>query len=125
MNSRIRLQVVIPTVLVIGIFLAIGDSVGQREPIPVKPRPVGTESPSYVPRDGFVPDERTAIAIAEAILIPIMGEKEVLIERPFQANLSGEVWIVTGTLPRGFVGGTAIVKIARRDGRILHMTHEQ
>ena len=28
----------------------------------------------YVPKNGFVPDEKTAIKIAEAVLFPIYGE---------------------------------------------------
>jgi len=34
---------------------------------------ISAEAPGVVPKNGFVPDEKTAIAIAEAILIPIYG----------------------------------------------------
>lgn len=44
-------------------------------------------TPGYVPRAGFVPDSKTATAVAIAILTPIYGEAEVLEERPFVATL--------------------------------------
>jgi hypothetical protein len=31
----------------------------------------------YVPKDGFVPDAKTAIAIAEAVLKPIYGAEQI------------------------------------------------
>jgi hypothetical protein len=77
----------------------------------------------FVPKDGFVPSNDTAIKIAEAILIPIYGEAQINSERPFKAEIDGDVWIVTGTLPQGVVGGVATVRISRRDGKILSVTH--
>ena len=45
---------------------------------------------SAVPRGGYVPDESTAIRIAEAIFVPIYGQSQVKAERPFHAHLTGE-----------------------------------
>jgi hypothetical protein len=86
-----------------------------------------------IPDRGFVPDEQTAIRIAEAVWIPIYGEKMIASERPFTATLKDDVWSVTGSVtglsdcPRGkvCVGGTAFAKIARRDGTILQVAHYQ
>jgi hypothetical protein len=75
------------------------------------------------PARGFVPDERTAIAIAEAVLIPVFGETQILGERPFHAVLRGKVWEVSGSLPPGWDGGVALVQINKDDGRILSVTH--
>jgi hypothetical protein len=77
----------------------------------------------YVPPDGFVPDSITAVRVAEAVWFPIYGEQHILSERPFVAKLSGGVWTVTGTLPNGTRGGTAVAKIAKRDGRVLFVWH--
>ena len=77
----------------------------------------------YVPPNGFVPDAATAAAVAEAVLIPVYGQRDIASERPFTARLRGEVWTVEGTLPHPVVGGVAVVQISRRDGRILHMMH--
>lgn len=80
---------------------------------------------AVIPQDGFVPDKSTAIKIAEAVWIPIYGQKQIESEKPFQARLSGEVWIVEGTLPRGDEGGVALAEISKSDGRIIRVTHGQ
>ena len=78
---------------------------------------------SYKPKEGFVPNEQTAIAIAVAVWTPIYGEKMLSYERPFVATLKDNVWQVEGTLPQGALGGVAIAEIAKDDGRILAVIH--
>ena len=78
----------------------------------------------YVPAEGFVPNEETAIKIAEAILIPIYGER-VLEKRPFIAKLEGGVWSIKGTLPEGYLGGVPYVKIQKSDCKILMVRHSK
>lgn len=80
---------------------------------------------SYIPANGFVPDEATANRIAEAVWIPIWGEEHVRAEKPFVATLNGDVWTVIGTLKTGVVGGVAEAEISKRDGRILRVAHGQ
>lgn len=46
-------------------------------------------------------------------------------ERPFNATLKDEVWTVTGSLPDGMAGGVAEVRVLKRDGRILGVSHGQ
>jgi len=84
------------------------------------------------PKSGFVPDETTAVSIAEAVLIPVYGKKQIESERPFKAVLENGVWIVHGTLhcsdgkggvTTTCVGGTAEVRLSKTDGRILRMIH--
>jgi hypothetical protein len=77
---------------------------------------------SFVPSNGFVPDQQTAIRIAEAILDPIYGEGQVASERPFGAELRSGVWIVTGHLATGN-GGVAEVRISKATGRIISVSH--
>jgi hypothetical protein len=84
---------------------------------------VMADNHSYVPDAGFVPDERTAIQIAEAVLTPIYGAEAVKQERPFTASLKDGVWTVVGSLPRGAVGGVAIIEISSKDGRIQRVSH--
>jgi hypothetical protein len=89
-------------------------------------------SHGYKPTGGFVPDSQTAIKIAEAVLIPVYGEKQIRSEEPFTAELKRAVWIVGGTLRcpdgKGGVttdcdGGVAVVKLSKADGRVLFMLH--
>jgi hypothetical protein len=78
---------------------------------------------NYRPHEGYVPDAETAIRIAEAVWLPIYGKKQIESERPFVAELSGDVWTVTGSLPDGWVGGTAEIDLRKSDGTILRVIH--
>lgn len=78
----------------------------------------------FQPKAGVVPDEKTAIRIAEAVLLPIYGERTIGSERPLKALRDG-VWMVEGTLPKGVDGGTAVVRLSRDDGRVLFIAHYQ
>ena len=78
---------------------------------------------SYKPKDGFVPNEATAIKIAEAIIVPIWGTDCLKNEQPFTALLVNGTWIVTGTLPSETLGGTAYVEISKETGSILNIAH--
>jgi hypothetical protein len=86
---------------------------------------VGGKEPSFKPRQGYVPDEQTAIKIAEAVWLPIYGEDVLKDERPFRAYLKDGVWIVSGTLPTGALGGTAEARISKSTGCILRIIHYQ
>ncbi len=74
-----------------------------------------------------VPDERTATAIAYAVLVPVYGEEQVKSEEALVASLKGTRWVVTGTPPGSatqlWVGGTVEVEISAKDGRILRISH--
>jgi hypothetical protein len=83
----------------------------------------GSRQRSYVPPEGFVPNEKTAIRIAVAVWSPIYGEEKIEAEKPFVATLKNGVWMVHGSLPKGLAGGVAIAQIAKRDGRILQVSH--
>jgi hypothetical protein len=83
------------------------------------------EKKPWIPEKGFVPDSQTAIRIAEAVCAPIYGEKQIATEKPFRAVLRDDTWVVSGTLPPGLDGGTAVAEISKRDGRILRVSHGQ
>jgi hypothetical protein len=70
----------------------------------------------------FVPDEQTAIKIAEAIWLPIFG-KEIYDEQPFEAHLVKNIWYVNGTLKPGYFGGVAQIEIRKSDCKILSVSH--
>ena len=76
-----------------------------------------------------IPNEETAKKIAEAIWLPIYGE-EVLKQKPYEAELVNDIWIVKGSLyippyenPKYFRGGTAYIEIQKRDCKVLKITH--
>ena len=70
-----------------------------------------------------MPNESTAIAIAKAVWIPIYGKEQIESEAPFVATLKNGAWYVHGSLPKGYMGGTAEAVISKRDGKILRVIH--
>jgi hypothetical protein len=73
--------------------------------------------------EGYVPDEITAIKIAEAIWLPIYGDI-IYKEMPFVAKLKNDsIWIVEGSLDDGKSGGTAYIEIRKDDCKIIKVTH--
>jgi outer membrane lipoprotein SlyB len=72
---------------------------------------------------GPVEKEEAAIAIAVNEWNIIYGPKTIASEKPYSARLEGDVWIVTGSLPKGYVGGVAMAIISKKDGSILKVSH--
>jgi hypothetical protein len=79
---------------------------------------------------GLVPDEQTAIKIAEAVLFPIYGERAITQQRPYVVKLVDGKWSIDGSLPKptdandGIVGGTFHIVISQRDARVLEIWHD-
>jgi hypothetical protein len=78
---------------------------------------------------GLVPDEETAIKIAEAVLFPVYGEKHIRDERPYVVKLSDGKWVIDGSLAQPtdpqnrVVGGTFHIVISQRDARVIEIGH--
>ena len=83
------------------------------------------------PENGYIPDARTAVRVAEAVLIPVYGARQIANERPFGATLAGDVWTVSGsmhcriTAKSVCVGGVGVVQISKTSGEILLLVHEE
>jgi len=64
--------------------------------------------------------------IANAAVRDVSGAAKmaaIAAEAPYQAVFKNDRWIVTGTLARRNVGGTALAVIAKKDGRIIKVYH--
>ena len=71
----------------------------------------------------YVPDKATAIKIAEAVWLPIYGEK-IYSQKPYMVSLKDDsIWIVIGTLAENKRGGVAYIEIQKKDCKILKVTH--
>jgi len=82
-----------------------------------------------------VPDEATALKIAEPALIKTYGKRQIDDERPLTATLENGIWTVGGTLccpdrsghrtcePGMCLGGVAVLKLRQSDGKILSINH--
>jgi hypothetical protein len=79
--------------------------------------------PGYVPSGGYVPDAKTAIGIAKAVLGAVYREAQIESEEPFTATLKDGAWTVEGHLPLDRTGGVAVVEISKSDARIIRMIH--
>ena len=73
--------------------------------------------------DTLITNEKTALAIAEPILAAKYGQTEIDREKPLVAIKVNNYWIVNGTLPRGYVGGTATVILRATDSKVIILTH--
>lgn len=73
-------------------------------------------------KDVFVPDEETAIKIAEAVWLPIFG-KSIYEYKPFKATLvSDSIWKVEGTL-KYELGGVPYAFIKKRNCEVIKIYH--
>ncbi len=84
-----------------------------------------TKTLEYYPKEGFVPDAKTAVKIAEVILNSIYGEKTINAEKPLVAKLNKDstIWTVSGSLPKNSLGGVATIQIQKSDCKIIFLEH--
>ena len=70
-----------------------------------------------------LPDKKTAISVAEPILFNGYGKDQIIAEKPYNVALIDGYWIMSGTLPDGYVGGTFLIVLSEKNGRVIKMTH--
>jgi len=75
------------------------------------------------PKQGPVPTAAAAIDIAVKLWSPVYGAERIAHEKPYRVSLAGGVWTVQGSIPRGWKGGAATLKIRKSDGEVLLLTH--
>lgn len=64
-----------------------------------------------------------AISVAEPYLFSIYGKDAMLGEKPYEAYLIDNYWVVMGTLPEGMLGGTFMIILDATNGKVLRITH--
>ena len=65
----------------------------------------------------------TSINVAETILFSIYGKDNITRQRPYETYFIDNHWILSGTLPKGSLGGTFLIIMDARNGRIIRITH--
>jgi hypothetical protein len=107
--------------------LAVLATACRSERSPDKKSPITETQTTAVAAESaqYVPDERTAIRIAESVLVRRYGRDQIESEKPLKATLHDTIWRVTGTLPPGHLGGVAEIEINKADARIIRVTHGQ
>lgn len=78
---------------------------------------------TFRPDSGVVGDSITAIQLGEVYISHIFGASILKLQLPLEARLEGEHWRVNGVLPPNHLGGVAVVRISREDGRIIQIFH--
>lgn len=71
----------------------------------------------------LLPDEATAIAVAEPMLFKVYGQDNIIRQRPYEAYLVDGYWYISGTLPKGWEGGVFEIILNTKTSRVLELTH--
>ncbi len=74
-------------------------------------------------RNIIIKDSLTATNIAEPILFGIYGKDNITKQRPYEIYFIDNYWLITGTLPSGWKGGTFLIIIDSRDSKVVRITH--
>ena len=82
---------------------------------------VGRISQVFLKTD-CVPDDLTAMRIAEAVWLPVYGYETVNAQKPFTADLESDVWTVKGSPPANDAAGALTALISKTDGRIIELS---
>lgn len=71
----------------------------------------------------LIDTEEKAIVLAEFYLITIYGKKEIIKQKPYDIFLLNNCWLISGTLKKGYKGGTFLIIIDSTNGTVLQITH--
>jgi len=73
----------------------------------------------------LIKEESDAIKISEVILFSIYTEKRIIEQRPYESYFIDNYWVISGTLPNdpSLRGGTFLIILDARNGKILRITH--
>lgn len=73
--------------------------------------------------DKVIQYSQTAVDVAENILFNIYGKENIIQQRPYNLNFIDGYYIIEGTLPKNTLGGTFLIIINSKDGKIIKLTH--
>ena len=71
----------------------------------------------------LIKEEKTAISVAEPILFEIYGKSKIEDEKPYEAYLINNYWVIRGTLNRFSLGGTFSIVIDARNSKVIEIIH--
>ncbi len=71
----------------------------------------------------IIKNKETAIKVVEPILFDIYGEDNIKRQRPYEAYLIDSYWIISGTLPEGYNGGTFLIIVDATNSKVIRLTH--
>jgi hypothetical protein len=71
----------------------------------------------------LIKDSITAVNIIEPILFSVYGKDNIAHQRPYECYFINSYWVITGTLPKSYKGGTFLLIMEARDCKIIRLTH--
>lgn len=77
----------------------------------------------FVFPDTIIPDKETAINVSEAILFKVYGKDNIIIQRPYETYYIDHYWVIIGTLPENYIGGTFLIILNAINGKVIRLTH--
>jgi NTF2 fold immunity protein len=107
------------------LFFQLAVAQSNEDPLVTFTRREIATTKSYKPAAGYVPDSRSAVAIAVAILTPVYGEAEINAAKPWHTGLKDGVWTVVGTFHGEGDGGSPVIQIEQSTGSIRFLGHTQ
>lgn len=83
-----------------------------------------TQTHSYTPPGGMIPNEVVAREVAKVYLTAVYGKAQIKSQLPLLVSHKDKVWTVKGSFNRQHsVGGVAEIDLAQQDGKVLRLTH--
>ena len=73
--------------------------------------------------DKVIQDSQTAVDVAENTLFNIYGKENIIQQRPYDVNFTENHYVINGTLPQKMKGGTFLIILNSKDGKIIKLTH--
>jgi hypothetical protein len=71
----------------------------------------------------IIKDSLSAITIAETILFTVFDKTSILKQKPYEIYHIDNYWVIFGTLPKGYKGGTFLIILDDRNSEIIKITH--
>lgn len=71
----------------------------------------------------LIKEENTAIQVAEPILFEIYGKSKIESEKPYEAYLINNYWVIRGTMSNFSFGGTFSIVIDARNSKVVYIIH--
>ncbi|HLV50380.1 MAG TPA: NTF2 fold immunity protein [Flavobacterium sp.] len=74
-------------------------------------------------KDLLIKSDETAIKVVEPILFERYGQENIESQKPYEVHKIDQYYVISGTLPYGYTGGTFVAIIDETNARILYITH--
>jgi hypothetical protein len=71
----------------------------------------------------IIKDSLTAINIVEQILFGVYGKDQIRKQLPYETYFIDNYWVISGTIPKDYDGGTFLIILDSRDCEVLRITH--